>query len=172
MRRAKIKRGAATTDIPGGMTTAPENPYLRDAVMTATPEQLHLMLYDGAIRFCMQARDALERKEYDTSYDKLTRAQNIILEMESALRHDVNPGLSKRMAAVYNFLYRKLIEANVQRKTEAIDDALKVLRIERETWRMLVEKVSRVREGSGNTDERAARDGRIEPASTTISVEG
>ncbi|UCG17857.1 MAG: flagellar protein FliS, partial [Phycisphaerales bacterium] len=43
------------------------NSYLRNAVMTATPEQLHLMLYDGAIRFTLQARDAIEARDYEGS---------------------------------------------------------------------------------------------------------
>ena len=114
--------------------------------MTATPEQLHLMLYDGAIRYAMQAKDALEAKDYETSHEKLTRAQNIIVEMQSGLRYDVNPDLCGRVASIYNFLYRKLLDANVQRDQTAIDDAVKVLRVERETWQILVEKVGRIRE--------------------------
>jgi flagellar biosynthetic protein FliS len=50
------------------MTERHDNPYLRDAVLTATPEQLQLMLYDGCIRFALQARDAIEKTDYETSY--------------------------------------------------------------------------------------------------------
>jgi flagellar protein FliS len=126
--------------------TAPANPYLRDAVLTATPEQLQLMLYDGAIRFAMQAREALLKKDYETAYLRLTRAQNIVIEMLSGLNYDVNAELCRRMASIYNFIYRKLVDACVRREVEGIDDALKVLRTERETWQLLVEKVSRVRQ--------------------------
>jgi flagellar protein FliS len=128
------------------MATALENPYLRDAVLTATPEQLQLMLYDGAIRFCNQARDAIQRKDFEASYERLTRAQNIILEMQNGLRHDVNPELCGRVASIYGFLYRKLLDANIHRSIADIDDALRVLQVERETWQILVEKVARVRE--------------------------
>lgn len=123
-----------------------DNPYLRDAVLTATPEQLQLMLYDGAIRFASQGRDALERRDFEASYNKLTRAQHIILEMKNGLRHEVNKELCGRMEAVYQFLYQKLIDANVQHDVGAIDDALKVLGIERETWRILVDKVTSARQ--------------------------
>ena len=123
-----------------------DNPYLRDAVLTATPEQLQLMLYDGAIRNATQAREALEQKDYEASYHKLTRAQHIIIEMINGLNQEVNPELCQRVASVYNFLYRKLIDACVQRDTGCIDDALRVLRIERETWQLLVDKVNRIRE--------------------------
>ena len=131
------------------MSDAADNPYLRDAVMTATPEQLQLMLYDGAIRFAMQGRDALENKDFSTSYEKLTRAQSIINEMQAGLNYDINRELCERVASIYNFLFSKLVEANVQRDVNAVDDALRVLRIERETWQILVDKVNKVREQQG-----------------------
>lgn len=125
------------------------NSYLRDAVMTATPEQLQLMLYDGAIRFARQGRDALVARDFETSYDKLSRAQAIIIEMEAGLRHEVNPELCGRMAAIYGFLYRRLVEASIQKDPVAIDDALKILEIERETWVLLIEKVNATRAQAG-----------------------
>jgi len=150
------------------------NTYLRDAVLTATPEQLQLMLYDGAIRFSMQARDALERKDFETSYDRLTRAQHIILEMLNGLNYDVNRDLCERVASIYNFLYRKLVDASVEREIQHVDDALKVLRIERETWQMLVDKLKGVRE-SGELPASATAGCDAPPAvaeTPTLSVEG
>jgi len=123
------------------------NPYLRDAVMTASPEQLQLMLYDGAIRFASQGRDAIVNKDYEESFNKLTRAQHIILEMLNGLNYEVNEELCRRVASIYNFLYRKLVDACVKRNPGDVDDALKVLRIERETWQLLVDKVNRIRNG-------------------------
>ena len=158
------------------MTDNQPNTYLRDAVMTATPEQLQLMLYDGAIRFSMQARDAIERKDFETSYERLARAQQIILEMLNGLDYDVNRELCERVASIYNFLYRKLVDACVQRSTEYIDDALKVLRIERETWQLLVDKLKRARESGELVELGPAPDAgseTTEPTETpTISVEG
>lgn len=137
-----------TADILRAMAAATDNPYLRDSVLTATPEQLQLMLYDGAIRFATQARDALLKKDYEASCEKLIKAQNIILEMQAGLNFEVNQELCQRVAAIYNFIFRKLVDANTQRDTGAIDDALKVLRIERETWQILVDKVNRERDES------------------------
>lgn len=141
----QVKPLAESSDRNGAMETPSPNPYLRDAVMTATPEQLQLMLYDGAIRYALQGKDALTKKDYETAYNKLTRAQHIIIEMINGLNYDVNPDLCKRVASIYNFLYRKLVDACVQRNTDFIDDALRVLRIERETWQILVDKVARAR---------------------------
>lgn len=127
------------------MAAEETNPYLRDSVLTATPEQLQLMLYDGAIRYSLQARDAVERKDYETAYEKLMRAQHIVLEMQSGLNFDVNPQLCERVASIYNFLYRTLVDACTNRDVKAIDDAVRVLRIERETWQLLVDKVKKAR---------------------------
>ena len=61
-------------------TGSQPNPYLRTRIMTATPEELRLMLYDGALKFTTQARAALEEKNYESSYNCLMRAQKIVLE--------------------------------------------------------------------------------------------
>jgi flagellin-specific chaperone FliS len=63
--------------------------------------------------------------------------------MQSGLNYDVNPELCRRVASVYGFLYRKLVDASVNRDVQAIDEAVKVLRFERETWQILVDKVAR-----------------------------
>jgi len=127
------------------MSGGTPNSYLRNAVMTASPEQLHLMLYDGAIRFSLQARDAIEARDYETSYNKLSRAQAIILEMQNGLRPEVNRELCERMAAIYAFIYRKLVDASVHHSVSDLDDALKILRYQRETWVMLIDKVNQAR---------------------------
>ena len=158
------------------MEKAPVNPYLRDAVMTATPEQLQLMLYDGAIRFALQGKDAIERKDFEASFEKLTKAQNIILEMQNGLNYDVNRELCKRVAAIYTFLYNKLVDANVQHDAGAVEDALRVLRIERETWQILVDKLNSV---GRREDGRDQQEGSPQPQQAgesapgaTLSVEG
>lgn len=165
-----VARGPPATDRNGEMTTTLDNPYLRDAVMTATPEQLQLMLYDGAIRLALQARDAIEQKDYESSFNKLTKAQNIVLEMQTGLNFEVNRPLCERMAAIYNFIYRKLIDANVQRNVSEIDDALKILRVERETWRILVDKVGKLQDGDGASPSALA--GAPEAIPGSFSAEG
>lgn len=134
---------------------ATDNAYLRNAVMTATPEQLQLMLYDGAIRNATLAREAIVNKDFETSFDRLTRAQNILNEMQSGLNYEVNRELCQRVASIYNFIFRKLVDANVHRDTQAIDDALKVLRVERETWQLLVDKVNRIRDEQSDSERSA-----------------
>ena len=117
--------------------------YLRTRVLTATPEQLQMMLYDGAIRFAEQARPALEAKNWEVSFNMISRAQKIIAELLSSLKHDVNPEMCARMASLYNYIYRKLVEANAAHQIDSLDEALRLLRYQRETWALLMEKLTK-----------------------------
>ena len=119
--------------------------YLRTRVMTATPEQLQMMLYDGAIRFSEQARAALEARDYEKSYNMISRVQKIITEMSCTLKREVLPELCDKLTALYGYVYKKLIEANVQHSVGAIDEALELLRYQRETWALLLDQLGRQR---------------------------
>ena len=124
------------------MAYQPSTEYLKTQVMTASPEMLQLMLWDGAIRFSEQGKEAILRKDIEGSYKTLVRAQKIIMEMSNSLRHEVNPDLCDKLTALYNFIYRRLVDANVQKDPALVDDALKVMRHQRETWVMLMEKLA------------------------------
>ncbi len=115
--------------------------YLRNTVMTATPEQLQLMLYDGAIRFARQAREAIQRNDLEMSCEKLLRAQRIVLELQNGLRPEVNAALCEQLAGLYTFVHGRLVDANIERDPTAIDEALQILEHQRETWRLLMDKV-------------------------------
>jgi flagellar secretion chaperone FliS len=130
--------------------------YLRNAVMTAGPEQLQLMLYDGAIRFTNQARDAIQSRDYETSCEKLLRAERIVQELEKGLRPEVNPELCGQMSSLYSFVYNRLVRANMTRDLTAIDEALQILNHMRETWILLIEKVREASPASAPVTARAA----------------
>ena len=121
--------------------------YLKAAVLTATPEQLQLMLYDGAIRFATRGREALRAGDREGMFLALERAQLIVLELSNGIRREVQPELADRMSALYHFIYRRLVEANLHQDERAIDDALRTLRFERETWLLLIEKLQRAAQG-------------------------
>lgn len=125
--------------------------YLRMRVMTATPEQLQMMLYDGAIRFAEQARVALQERDYEKSYNMISRVQKILSEMSGTLKHAVFPELCGKLASLYNFAYRKLIEANIDHTVESLDEALGVLRFQRETWAMLLDQLGKSKAASAAT---------------------
>jgi flagellar secretion chaperone FliS len=115
--------------------------YLKTKIMTASSEQLQLMLYDGAIRFCEQARSAIEAKDIEGGYTALSKAENIVLELQNGLRDEVAPEICTRMRALYLYCYEQLVKANLKRQVSFVDDALKILRHLRETWVMVMEKL-------------------------------
>lgn len=117
--------------------------YLRTRVMTATREQLQMMLFDGAVRFAQQARAALEKNDFETSHAMLTRTQHIVLELNRALNHKQDPELCGKLAALYNFTYKKLVLANLKRDIVPLDEAIRILNYQRETWALLMEQIAK-----------------------------
>jgi flagellar protein FliS len=125
--------------------------YLRTKVMTATPEQLQLMLYDGALRFAEQAKSALQKGDFEQSYNAISRAQKIITELSCSLKHELAPDLCGRLSSLYNFVYRKLLEANIDHNLSAVDEALSILRYQRETWALLLEQLGKKKAAAAAT---------------------
>jgi flagellar secretion chaperone FliS len=123
------------------------NEYLRAKVLTATPEQLQLMLYDGAVRFTEKGRAALIAKNYDQSFHNISKAEKILLELNCSLKHDVAPDLCRNLSAIYMFCYRRLVEANTSRHLASLDEVIGILRYQRETWAMLMQQLSKQKAG-------------------------
>ena len=110
--------------------------------MTASPEQLQLMLYDGAVRFCEQAREAIKNKQIENSYKLLSKAENIVLELANSMRDEIAPQTCSKMRGLYMFCYDRLVTANMKRNVEPVDEALKILRHMRDTWQMVLDKLN------------------------------
>ncbi len=114
--------------------------YLKTKVLTATQAQLQLMLYDGAIRFCEQARPAVKDKEIEKSYTLLNKAQKIVLELSNSMREEFAPEACANMRRLYLFCYDRLVEANLKKELKPLEEALNTLRHLRQTWIMVMEK--------------------------------
>ena len=117
--------------------------YLRTKVLTATAEQLQMMLFDGGIRCCEQARIALQNKDYEKSFQSLSKAQAIVNQLLCALKPDQSPDLCNKLKGLYTFAYRRLVDANLNHRIESLDEALGVLKFQRETWAMLMQQLSK-----------------------------
>ena len=124
------------------MNQANVNSYLRTKILTASPDQLRLMLYDGAIKFCRQAKAAIQEQKFEDSCNNLLRAQKIVLELSTSLNHKLDPPLCGKLASLYNYIYHQLVEANMSRKIEAIDEAIRLIQYEQETWQLLMNKIA------------------------------
>lgn len=116
------------------------NAYLVSQVMTSAPQKLHLMLIEGAMRFVYQAKVLLRQDKNEEAGESLLRGQQVIGELLAAVRVS-DTELSRQATSVYLFLFRTLTEAHLSRDTQKIQEVLRVLEIERETWKMVCEKL-------------------------------
>lgn len=144
--------------------------YLRTKVLTATAEQLQMMLFDGAISSCEQARVALSEKNYERSFRSLTKAQAIVNQLICALKPEVLPDLCEKLKGLYTFAYKQLVDANLNHKLESLDEALNVLKYQRETWAMLMQQLGKTKAAkAAATIDMPAPDARME---ASISMQG
>ncbi len=118
------------------------NAYLRSKVMSATPEQLRLMLIEGAIRFCNQGLDGLLRKDFEQMCSGFASCRNILLELTSSVRAEVDEALAKRVQSLYTFMYLHLVEAGFERDADKAKKVVDLLEFERQTWVMLMDKLA------------------------------
>lgn len=130
------------------MAVTPMNPYLRTRVLTASPEELRLLLIEGALRFARQGRDGLARKDYEASFSGLSSCRDIIVELITTMRPEVDPDLCDRLHGLYTFMYNELVEASFQREPTRVDTVIKLLEYEHETWVLLMRKLAEERGAS------------------------
>lgn len=115
--------------------------YQNNSVMTASPAELTLMLYNGAIKFCNQAVEAIEKKDLPGSHTFLIKAQNIIVELRATL--DTKYPIAIEMDNLYEFIYRTLVEANMTKDIAKINDARDLIRDFRDTWQEVIKQRKR-----------------------------
>jgi flagellar protein FliS len=115
--------------------------YRDSAVLTASPEQLVVMLYDGAARFLRQSEIAMKEGAWLHSFEKLTRAEAIIDELLATLNMDTGE-IAERLQAIYVFCKKTLIEARIQRNSEKIGQVLALLGNLREAWAKLADQAA------------------------------
>ncbi len=112
------------------------NPYLKikqNQIMTASPAELTLMLYDGAIKFSNQALQAMEDGDTEKTHMLIVKVQNIIREFQLTL--DDRYEVAKDLAIMYDFVYTKLVKANIKKDSSELKEALYVIRELRSTWK-------------------------------------
>lgn len=110
----------------------PYQQYQENQVMTAPPERLVLMLYEGALRFLRLAKKAVEEKNYADANNYIVRVEDIIMELNMSL--DMNYELSKNLRSLYNFIYEKLIEANIKKDLSKLEEVEGLLEGLKEAW--------------------------------------
>jgi|SRR5471032_807448 flagellar protein FliS len=112
--------------------------YHESAVMTASPGQLVVMLYDGAIRSLRQSAESMRRGDRERARNRMRAGEAIIDELNNSL--DMGQGeIPSRLRSIYFYCKRLLIKANVQTDAESIDAVVKLLGELREAWNQIVE---------------------------------
>lgn len=120
----------------------PWNSYRQVATQTASRGQLVLMLLDGAIRFLEQARTGFGKEDpaeaNETIHNNLTRAQDILHELNMSLNMEAGGEFASCMRRLYTYMDRRLFEANVSKNSEGVEDVLGRLGVLREAWNKML----------------------------------
>jgi flagellar protein FliS len=103
-------------------------------VETASPTRLVIMLYDGAIRFCMIGLDAMRKRDLESQHTHLLKAQRILTELMSSLDREAGGEIAANLFRVYTYLMEELVKANLYDEPARVEQALKMLRELRESW--------------------------------------
>ena len=130
------------------MDHSARNEYLQQEVMTASPQKLQLMLIEAAIRSSEKARECWRNDDVAGGCEALIHAQSCIGELLGGLNSDDGGELVRRLAGLYMFIFRCLVDANQQRDEKPLAEALRVLAMERDTWR----QVCRQHQGDGSAE--------------------
>ena len=106
--------------------------YQQNSVLTASPRELTLMLYNGGIKFCNIGIKAIEEKKYEQAHKAITRAQDIIIELKCTLNEEypVAEGMSK----MYDYILDILILANTKKDCEKLQEAKSFITEFRDMW--------------------------------------
>lgn len=120
------------------MVNSAAEAYKRQQIMTATPEALTLMLYNGCLKFIDEGTAAVEAKQWEQANISLQKAQNIISEFRITLNMDYD--ISKQLMPLYNYAYDRLVEGNMKSSVEKIAEARDIISELRDAWAQAMKK--------------------------------
>ncbi len=129
------------------MLADPYQQYRATKVGTASPVNLVVMLYQGVVRFTRAGIEATERGDVQAAHRGFVRAQDIIAEPVSALDHDRGGEVAKQLLALYDYAFRRLVEANCKKDPAP---GLEVIRMFRELGTAWQELASRERQAQAS----------------------
>lgn len=115
------------------MMPNPYAQYRQTQVQTAAPEQLILMLYDGVIRFCLQGKECIEKRDVSGANVALIRVQDVIGELQFSVNDEAGE-IAQQLSLLYDYLYRRALDANLAKDVAIIDEIVNMVRDLRSTW--------------------------------------
>lgn len=115
----------------------PYQAYQQNSVNTASPGDLTLMLYNGCLKFLSQAKKAIDTGSIEDRNKNLVKAQNIIQEFMVTLNMDIE--VSKDLMTLYDYLNRRLVEANLRSDKAIIEEVEGFITEFRDTWKEVIQ---------------------------------
>lgn len=106
--------------------------YRENSINTSSPEELTLMLYNGLVRFLMQSKKAIDENNIPKAHESIVRSQDIIMEFEAGL--DLKYDIAHNLLLLYDYMHRRLIEANVHKDRAIVEEVLQMAVELRDTW--------------------------------------
>lgn len=118
---------------------ATANAYKQQQVLTSSPEELTLMLYNGALRFVAESMQGLERGELEKAHSTNLKAQAIIRELMVTL--DMQYDISQNLFQLYDYIVYKLVQGNIKKNKADLEDAKTIITDMRDTWFQAMKQV-------------------------------
>ena len=121
--------------------------YKMQQIMTATPEALTLMLYNGCLKFMTEGMEHIDNKEWEAANNSIQKAENIISEFRITLNMEYD--IAKQLMPLYNYTYDRLVEGNIKGDTKLIQEAFDIIKELRDAWAQAMKKA---RQEKGTTN--------------------
>ena len=123
------------------MSAAYMNQYFENQVNTASPEQLLIMLYNGAIRFVGEAEEAMANKKIAYRGERISKAIAILSELSATLDHEIGGEIAANLESLYDYMIRTLLAANIQDDASKLVEVREMLSGMRDTWLDAIDQV-------------------------------
>lgn len=122
-------------------TLNPYEQYRKNQILTASPAEITLMLYEGAIKFCNVAILAIQNKEIEKAHTNIRKAQRIIEEFRNTLDHQYP--VWEDFDRIYVYLLQRLLQANIKKDTSILEEVNGHLRMLRDTWKEIMRQCNK-----------------------------
>lgn len=110
------------------------NAYIQTQVQSRSPLELVVMLYDGAVRFLLDARGAIERQDLAAKREAMSRALAIISELQSTLNMEQGGAIAVQLDGLYTYVNSRMLEASMGNDLTALDESVRLLQTLRGAW--------------------------------------
>jgi len=119
----------------------PENIYLRNKILNASPMQLIMILYEGAISSLHKYKQFIAKRRRENACIEIVRAQNMVRELRDSLDMST-PAISTGLYRIYDYMVRRLVSANLEASPDMADEVITMLTELKETWQNAMSKVT------------------------------